>query len=70
MGLNLHQEKEVERDVDTSEVTNMRVKMAHHSEETNELFNLMARSIKIRSEERINLYTVTEPAVTPNMVKP
>ena len=41
----------------------MRVKMASHSEETNELFNLMARSIKIRSEERINLCTVSEAAV-------
>ena len=32
--------------------------MNHHSEETNELFNLMARQIKRRCEERINLYTV------------
>ena len=38
----------------------MRTKMGSHSEETNELFNLMARSIKIRSEERVNLYTVSE----------
>lgn len=29
-----------------------------HSEETNELYNLMARHIKKRGEERINLYTV------------
>ena len=32
--------------------------MNQHSEETNELFNLMARQIKRRCEERINLYTV------------
>lgn len=38
----------------------MRVKMAHHSEETNELFNLMARSIKKRCEERVNLFMVQE----------
>lgn len=58
MGINLHEEKEPSRDVETSEVTMMRSRMAHHSEETNELFNLMARQIKKRAEERINLYTV------------
>ena len=31
-----------------------------HSEETNELFNLMARQIKKRCEERVNLYTVED----------
>ena len=60
MGLNLHEEKEVDRDVEDLEVTMMRGKMAQHSEETNELFNLMARSIKKRCEERVNLYTVEE----------
>ena len=34
--------------------------MTQHSEETNELFNLMARQIKKRAEERINLYTVED----------
>ncbi len=43
MGLNLHEEKEPDHDVDVSDVTMMRQKMNHHSEETNELFNLMAR---------------------------
>ena len=33
-----------------------------HSEETNELYNLMARHIKKRGEERINLYTVENTA--------
>ena len=60
MSLKLHEEKEVERDVEDSEVTVMRTKMAQHSEETNELFNLMARSIKKRCEERVNLFTVEE----------
>ena len=36
----------------------MRSKMNQHSEETNELYNLMARHIKKRCEERINLYTI------------
>ena len=58
MGINLHEEKEPSRDVDLSDVTTMRSKMGHHSEETNELFNLMARQIKKRCEERINLFTV------------
>ena len=60
MGINLHEEKEVDRDVEDLEVTQMRGKMAQHSEETNELFNLMARSIKKRCEERVNLYMVEE----------
>ena len=34
--------------------------MKEHSEETNELFNLMARQIKKRCEERINLFMVDE----------
>lgn len=38
----------------------MRSKMATHSEETNELFNLMARQIKKRCQERVNLYTVED----------
>jgi hypothetical protein len=38
----------------------MRVRMKEHSEETNELFNLMARQIKKRGEERVNLYAVDE----------
>ena len=58
MGLNLHQEREPSRDVDQSDVTQMRSKMNQHSEETNELYNLMARHIKKRCEERINLYTI------------
>lgn len=60
MGINLHEEKEPSRDVDQSEVTLMRSRMAHHSEETNELFNLMARQIKKRCQERINLFTVED----------
>ena len=40
----------------------MRTKMGQHSEETNELYNLMARHIKKRCEERINLYTVEKAA--------
>jgi len=36
----------------------MRTTMKQHSEETNELYNLMARHIKKRCEERINLYMV------------
>jgi len=39
---------EPSREVELSEVTQMRSKMKHHSEETNELFNLMARQIKKR----------------------
>ena len=58
MGINLHQEREPSRDVDLSDVTQMRSKMNQHSEETNELYNLMARHIKKRCEERINLYTI------------
>ena len=38
----------------------MRNKMNQHSEETNELFNLMARQIKKRCEERINLCAVVD----------
>ena len=34
--------------------------MKEHSVETNELFNLMARHIKKRGEERINLYLVND----------
>ena len=34
--------------------------MGQHCEETNELYNLMARHIKKRGEERINLYTVEQ----------
>ena len=58
MGINLHEETEPSREVETSEVTQMRSKMKLHSEETNEVFNLMARQIKKRCQERINLYTV------------
>jgi len=36
----------------------MRSKLNNHSEETNELFNLMARQIKKRCEERINLFSL------------
>ena len=46
--------------MDQSDVTYMRNKMTQHSEETNELFNLMARQIKKRCEERVNLYTVED----------
>ena len=38
----------------------MRNRMKEHSEETNELFNLMARQIKKRCEERINLFVVDQ----------
>ena len=38
----------------------MRSRMKEHSEETNELFNLMARQIKQRCEERINLFLVDD----------
>ena len=34
--------------------------MNEHCEETNELYNLMARHIKKRCEERINLYQVEQ----------
>ena len=34
--------------------------MGQHCEETNELYNLMARHIKKRGEERINLFTVEQ----------
>ena len=36
----------------------MRVKMSAHSEETNEVFNLIARSIKKRCSERVNLFKI------------
>ena len=62
MGINLHQEREPSREVDQSDVTQMRTKMGQHSEETNELYNLMARHIKKRCEERINLYTIEKAA--------
>ena len=62
MGINLHEEREPSREVDNSDVTQMRTKMGHHSEETNELYNLMARHIKKRGEERINLYSVEDTA--------
>jgi len=65
MGINLHEESEVERDVDQSDVTGMCAKMTMHSEETNELYNLMARSIKKRCSERVNLYSVEENDVRP-----
>ena len=32
----------------------------HYSEETNEILNLMARKIKTRGQERINLYTLEQ----------
>lgn len=62
MGINLHEEREPSREVDTADVTQMRSTMKNHSEETNELYNLMARHIKKRCEERINLYTVEQVA--------
>ena len=34
--------------------------MAAHGEETNELFNLMARQIKKRAEERVNLFMIED----------
>ena len=58
MGLNLHEEKEPDHGIDISDVTMMRSKLNTHSEETNELFNLMARQIKKRCEERINLFSL------------
>ena len=60
MGIHLHEEVEVEREVENNEVMSMRAKMATHSEETNEVFNLIARSIKKRCSERVNLYTVED----------
>ena len=38
--------------------------MKAHTEDTNELFNLMARHIRKRGEERVNLYLVDEPEPT------
>ena len=61
MGINLHQAHSPDREVENSDVTHMiKNKLCEHSEETNELYNLMARHIKKRGEERINLYTVTD----------
>ena len=72
MGINLHAAEELSREVDQSDVTTMRKKMTEHSEETNELFNLMARQIKKRCEERVNLYTVEyqDPGVQTSSMKP
>ena len=67
MGINLHEEREPSREIDSSDVSLMRNKMLHHSEETNELYNLMARHIKKRCEERINLYTVES---SPSQIPP
>ena len=60
MGINLHQERAPSRDVDKADVKYMRNTMNHHCEETNELYNLMARHIKKRCEERINLFQVED----------
>ena len=38
----------------------MQRKLASHSEETNELFNLMARQIKKRCEERVNMFILED----------
>ena len=58
MGINLHQEMEPSREVEKADIKYMRGRMNEHCEETNELYNLMARHIKKRCEERINLYQV------------
>ena len=60
MGLKLHDAQSPTRDVDKSEVNSMQKIMGQHCEETNELYNLMARHIKKRGEERINLFTVEQ----------
>jgi len=66
MGINLHQAHSPDRDVDQTDVTHMiNHKLCEHSEETNELYNLMARHIKKRGEERINLYMVTDKNQVP-----
>ena len=38
----------------------MQINLAEHSDQTNEIFNLMARQIKKRAEERVNLIEVTD----------
>lgn len=60
MGLEFHDAQSPSREVDTSEVNSMCKTMSQHCEETNELYNLMARHIKKRGEERINLFTVEQ----------
>ena len=48
------------RKVDKTEVEVMKNKLSSHSEETNELFNLMARQIKKRCEERVNMILIDD----------
>ena len=63
MGLRLHEKEAPERDVNPADVALMRSKMKmdqHYSEETNEILNLMARKIKTRGQERVNLYTLEQ----------
>lgn len=55
LGMNLHDAVDPVRDVEACEVEQMQRKLASHSEETNELFNLMAQQIKKRCEERVNM---------------
>ena len=63
--MNLHDTADPERGVDAIEVEQMQSKLEHHSEETNELFNLMAQQIKKRCEERVNM-VVIDGQPTPN----
>ena len=63
--MNLHDIVDPERGVDAIEVEQMQQKLEHHSEETNELFNLMAQQIKKRCEERVNM-VVIDAQPTPN----
>ena len=38
----------------------MQKSLAAHTDETNEIFNLMARQIKKRAEERVNLFVIED----------
>ena len=60
LGLDLHDRTQHETKVENSEVEVMQNNLAEHTDETNEIFNLMARQIKKRAEERVNLVEVTD----------
>ena len=60
LGLNLHDQAQHVTDVDNVEVEEMQQNMVAHTEETNEIFNLMARQIKKRAEERVNMFVIED----------
>ena len=60
LGVDLHDQMDPERSVANNEVEVMQKKLTEHSEETNELFNLMARQIKKRTEERVNMVVIED----------